>query len=148
MRISDWSSDVCSSDLVKGLWPFVVWTVGLLRPYRGFCSLLVVGILIQTAYATLMPIWLNDLFDDGITARNATVIWHTLAYLVGGVLVKSAAVVSIDFSVSTLGPKALNDVRTKVFEQLLALSSRSLNHFKSGDLVSMFSADKIGRAHV
>ncbi|AEC21911.1 cyclic nucleotide-binding domain-containing protein [Pusillimonas sp. T7-7] len=136
-----WGESVSREQPVKGLWPFVVWTVGLLRPYRGFCSLLVVGILIQTAYATLMPIWLNDLFDDGITARNATVIWHTLAYLVGGFLVTSAAGVAIDFSVSTLGPKALNDVRTKVFDKLLALSSRSLNHFKSGDLVSMFSAD-------
>src|SRR5690606_15853636 len=83
----------------------------------------------------------NDLFDDGITAQNASVIWRTLALLVGGFLVTSAAGVAIDFSVSTLGPKALNDVRTKVFGKLLALSSRSLNHFKSGDIVSMFSAD-------
>lgn len=141
MLTLQWGESLSREQPVKGLWPFVVWTVGLLRPYRGFCSLLVVGILIQTAYATLMPIWLNDLFDDGITARNATVIWHTLAYLVGGFLVTSAAGVAIDFSVSTLGPRALNDVRTRVFDKLLALSSRSLNHFKSGDLVSMFSAD-------
>src|SRR3546814_16011183 len=35
----------------------------------------------------------------------------------------------------------MNDVRTNVFDKLLSLSSRSLNHFKSGDLVSIFSAD-------
>ncbi len=136
-----WGETLSREQPAKGLWPFVVWTVGLLRPYRLFCILLVVGILIQTAYATMMPIWLNDLFDDGITAQNAAVIWRTLALLVGGFLVTSAAGVAIDFSVSTLGPRALNDVRTQVFSKLLALSSRSLNHFKSGDIVSMFSAD-------
>lgn len=136
-----WGETLSREQPAKGLWPFVLWTIGLLRPYRLFCALLVVGILIQTAYATMMPIWLNDLFDDGITAQNASVIWRTLALLVGGFLVTSAAGVAIDFSVSTLGPKALNDVRTKVFGKLLALSSRSLNHFKSGDIVSMFSAD-------
>src|SRR3546814_20300639 len=35
----------------------------------------------------------------------------------------------------------MNDVRTNVFDKLLSLSSRSLNHFKRGDLVSIFSAD-------
>src|SRR3546814_15965313 len=35
----------------------------------------------------------------------------------------------------------MNDVRTNVFDKLYSLSSRSLNHFKSGDLVSIFSAD-------
>ncbi|MCC2597581.1 ATP-binding cassette domain-containing protein [Pusillimonas sp. MFBS29] len=141
MLTLQWSESLSREQPGKGLFPFVVWTIGLLRPYRFFCTLLVIGILIQTAYATFMPIWLNELFDDGITAQNATVIWHTLAYLFGGFLVTSAAGVAIDFSVSTLGPKALNDVRTQVFDKLLALSSRSLNHFKSGDLVSMFSAD-------
>ncbi|MGB6105896.1 MAG: ATP-binding cassette domain-containing protein [Pusillimonas sp.] len=141
MLALQWSESLSREQPVKGLWPFIVWTVSLLRPYRFFCTLLVVGILIQTAYATLMPLWLNDLFDHGITAQNASVIWRTLAYLVGGFLVTSAAGVAIDFSVSTLGPKALNDIRAKVFDKLLALSARSLNHFKSGDLVSMFSAD-------
>src|SRR3546814_8483577 len=75
-----------------------------------------------------MPIWLNDLFDHGITAQNAEVIWRTLAYLVGGFLVTSAAGVVIDISVSTLGPKTLNDVRTNVFDKLLSLSSRSEEH--------------------
>src|SRR3546814_8609481 len=70
-----------------------------------------------------MPIWLNDLFDHGITAQNAEVIWRTLAYLVGGFLVTSAAGVVIDISVSTLGPKTLNDVRTNVFDKLLSLRS-------------------------
>lgn len=141
MLTLQWSESLSREQPGKGLWPFIVWTIGLLRPYRFFCTLLVIGILIQTAYATFMPIWLNQLFDDGITAQNANVIWRTLAYLFGGFLVTSAAGVAIDFSVSTLGPKALNDVRTQVFDKLLALSSRSLNHFKSGDLVSMFSAD-------
>ncbi|HEY9573690.1 MAG TPA: ABC transporter transmembrane domain-containing protein, partial [Pusillimonas sp.] len=141
MLALQWSESLSREQPVKGLWPFVVWTFGLLRPYRLFYILLVIGILIQTAYATLMPIWLNDLFDHGITAQNAEVIWRTLAYLVGGFLVTSAAGVVIDISVSTLGPKTLNDVRTNVFDKLLSLSSRSLNHFKSGDLVSIFSAD-------
>lgn len=141
MLVLQWSESLSREQPVKGLWPFILWTIGLLRPYRFFCTLLVIGILIQTAYATLMPIWLNELFDDGITAHSASVIWRTLAYLVGGFLVTSAAGVTIDFSVSTLGPRVLNDVRTRVFDKLLALSARSLNHFKSGDLVSMFSAD-------
>ncbi|MEO6986257.1 MAG: ABC transporter ATP-binding protein, partial [Paralcaligenes sp.] len=136
-----WSESLSREQPLKGILPFMRWAAGLLRPYHFFCWLLAIGILIQTIYAMLMPLWLNQLFDHGITPHNAHVIWVTLAYLIGGFLVTAVAGLGIDFSVSTLGPKALNDVRRRVFDKLLALSSRSLNHFKSGDVVTIFAAD-------
>jgi len=136
-----WSESLSREQGAKGAGPFLRWTVGLLRPYRFFTALLVVGILVQTAYAMLMPIWLNQLFDEGITPGRADVIWRTLALLVGGFLVTAAGGLAIDFSVSTLGPRTLNDVRRQVFDKLLGISSRALNRFKSGDVVSIFTTD-------
>ncbi|TCT02531.1 ATP-binding cassette domain-containing protein [Paralcaligenes ureilyticus] len=136
-----WGESLSRERPLKGILPFMRWAAGLLRPYHFFCWLLAIGILIQTIYAMLMPLWLNQLFDHGITPHNAHVIWLTLAYLIGGFLVTAVAGLGIDFSVSTLGPKALNDVRRRVFDKLLALSSRSLNRFKSGDVVTIFAAD-------
>ena len=136
-----WSECQPHEQGIKGAGPFLRWTVGLLRPYRFFTVMLVVGILVQTAYAMLMPIWLNQLFDQGITPGRADVIWRTLAYLVGGFLVTAMGGLAIDFSVSTLGPRTLNDVRGQVFDKLMSISSRALNRFKSGDMVSIFATD-------
>jgi len=136
-----WGESLSREQPMKGILPFMRWAAGLLRPYRFFCWMLAVGILIQTIYAMLMPLWLNQLFDRGITPHDAHVIWLTLAYLIGGFLVTAVAGLGIDFSVSTLGPRALNDVRRRVFDKLLTLSSRSLNRFKSGDIVTIFAAD-------
>ncbi len=136
-----WEESLADEQPAKGAWPFLRWTAQQLRPYRFFCTTLAIGVLIQTAYAMLMPIWLNELFDDGITPQRADVIWRTLAYLIGGFLVTASAGLAIDFSVSTLGPRALNDVRQRTFDKLLGLSSRSLSRFKSGDIVSLFTND-------
>ncbi|MBV6306377.1 ATP-binding cassette domain-containing protein [Candidimonas humi] len=136
-----WSETLSHEPPMRGVLPFMRWTAGLLKPYRFFCGMLVVGILIQTLYAAFMPLWLHQLFDEGITPHNAGVIWRTLALLIGGFLVTASAGLAIDFSVSTLGPRALNDVRRRVFDKLLLLSSRTLNRFKGGDIVSIFSTD-------
>src|SRR3546814_10009863 len=39
MLISDWSSDVCSSDLATGLWGSPTTAEGLLQPVNGFYRL-------------------------------------------------------------------------------------------------------------
>jgi ATP-binding cassette subfamily B protein len=136
-----WETSLSQEHPMKGMLPFMRWAAGLILPYRLFCVILAIGILIQAAYAMLMPLWLNRLFDEGITAHNAHVIWTMLAYLVGGFLVTALAGLAIDFSVSALGPKALNNVRRRVFDKLLSLSSRTLDHFKSGDVVAIFATD-------
>lgn len=136
-----WSETLSHEPPMRGVLPFMRWTAGLLRPYRFYSGMLVVGILIQTLYAAFMPLWLHQLFDEGITPHNAGVIWRTLALLIGGFLVTASAGLAIDFSVSTLGPRALGDVRRQVFDKLLQLSSRTLNRFKGGDIVSIFSTD-------
>ncbi len=136
-----WEESLADEQPAKGAGPFLAWTAQQLRPHRFFCITLGVGVLIQTAYAMLMPIWLNQLFDDGITPQNAGVIWLTLAYLIGGFLVTASAGLAIDFSVSTLGPRTMKDVRQRTFDKLLGLSSRSLGRFQSGDIVSIFNND-------
>jgi len=136
-----WEESLADEQPAKGAGPFLAWTARQLRPHRFFCITLGIGVLIQTAYAMLMPIWLNQLFDDGITPQNADVIWRTLAYLIGGFLVTASAGLAIDFSVSTLGPRTLKDVRQRTFDKLLGLSSRSLGRFQSGDIVSIFNND-------
>jgi ATP-binding cassette subfamily B protein len=141
MLALQWSESLSQEGPAKSVGHFMRWTVALLVPHRMLCVLLVIGILLQTAYATLMPFWLNQLFDKGITPHNASMIWLMLAYLVGGFLVTAGAGVAIDYSVSLLGPRALNEVRRRVFDKLLVMSSRSLNRFRSGDIVTLFAND-------
>src|SRR3546814_14852405 len=93
-----WSESLSREQPMKGMLPFMRWAVGLLRPYRFFCGLLAVAILIQTLYAMLMSLWLNQLFDDGITAHNASVIWITLHYLIGGFLDRKSVVLGSSVS--------------------------------------------------
>src|SRR3546814_10424795 len=76
---------------------------GAVAPLSLFCGLLAVAILIPTLYAILMPLWLNQLFDDGLTAHNSSVIRLTRPYLIGGFLVTATAGLGNACRVSTLG---------------------------------------------
>lgn len=137
----EWQESLGSRERSEGIGHFVGWTIRLLRPYAPIVSLLLVGILIQISYAVMMPIWLHQLFDDGIERQSAYYIKLNIALLVGGFLITSAAGVLIDLCVSYLGPKALNDLRLRMFEKLQQLTSRHMNRVDSGDIVSSFSND-------
>lgn len=136
-----WSGSLPHESETKGLGQFIAWSLRLLFKYRVFAVMLIVGMAIQTAYAMMMPIWLNELFDDGITPGNAEAITHALVLLFGGFLLTSMAGLCMDFGASGLGPRALADMRERIFDKLLSLSPRTLNRFNSGDIVSCFASD-------
>ena len=137
----EWQESLGNVERREGLGHFFGWTFRLLRPYGHIVGLLLLGIAVQISYAVMMPIWLHQLFDHGIEQQNADQIKLNLALLIGGFLVTSAAGVAIDFSVSYLGPKALNDLRRRMFDKLQQLTARYMNRVDSGDIVSSFSND-------
>jgi len=137
----EWQESLGEIEKNSGLDHFFRWTVRLLRPYGHIVGLLMLGIAIQISYAVMMPIWLHQLFDYGIEQQSAYHIKLNFALLFGGFLVTSAAGVLIDFSVSRLGPKALNDLRGRMFDKLQQLTVRHMNRVDSGDIVSSFSND-------
>ncbi|WP_158215349.1 ATP-binding cassette domain-containing protein [Candidimonas nitroreducens] len=136
-----WAHSLPRDSLSHGMRAFGRWILAMLRPYWALCLLLAGGLLIQAFYAMLMPIWLHRLFDHGITPHRTDVVEQTLALLAGGFLVSACAGIAVDLGVSTLGPRALNDVRERAFDRLLALSFRHLGRYKSTTLVSRLTSD-------
>lgn len=125
----------------RGMRAFARWTLAMLRPYWALCLLLACGLLLQALYAMLLPIWLHRLFDHGIAPRSAHVVGQTLALLTGGFVVAACAGMAVDAGVSTLGPRAMNDMRQRAFDRLLSLSFRHLGRYKSTTLVSRLTSD-------
>src|SRR3546814_8547965 len=77
MRISDWSSDVCSSDLVfatlvllyrRFLSPLVNMSSLLLAPLGGLLGLLIAGMEVS------MPVYIGLLMLLGIVAKNSILL--------------------------------------------------------------------------
>ncbi len=96
---------------------------------------------IQISYGVVVPVWLQQLFDEGIQHNHIGVIELTLTYLVVGFLFTSAAGVLLDYCVAALGPRMLERMRFRMFNKLQQMSTRSLSRYGSDEVVSNFSND-------
>ncbi len=133
---------VISNDVAAmGVFDFLKSLYRYLRPYRLQTFLVLLLLLINTAFLMGWPLSFKFLIDNGIEGRNWRVLIITLSVLTGGVLIASAAGVARGYLYAYLSANVLKDIRQKVFEHLQQLSMSYYKRTTTGDIMARFSTD-------
>lgn len=112
-----------------------------LAPYRTDLLLLMVGVVIETAYNTAFPICLKYLIDEAIGEQDHDVLVWILAVMGGLWVIVSVVTIAYEYQNARLGARLLGDVRRRLFVHLQSLSMDFYARTKVGDVLSRFSID-------
>ncbi len=137
----EWQSTASDQNLTMGPWHVLTWTAKAARHFPKLLLFFLVANAVQIAYSVVVPVWIQQLFDEGIQKDHIGVIELMLTFLVVGFLLTSAAGVLLDYCVAALGPKMLERMRFRMFTKLQQMSARSLSRYGTDEIVSNFSND-------
>jgi ATP-binding cassette subfamily B protein len=115
--------------------------LGYVKPYTSRAVLLVLTLIVEGAFNTLLALSLKFLIDYAITPRNAKVMALILSGLCVGFLLTAASQVIRDYLYAWLGSRILNDIRREMFGHFQRLSLGFYARSQMGDLLSRFSSD-------
>ncbi len=111
------------------------------RPYAGQGVLILIALLLQTAFRVLVPIGYQQIFDRAIPNRDLAVLTTILSLLFAGWVIQVLASFAQDYLSARSGHLAMNDIRLEMFDHLLRLPVGYYSRVDSGDLMSRFSND-------
>lgn len=137
----EWKGTATPEHLKMGPWYVLIWAAKAARHFPKLLLFFLIANAIQIAYTVIVPVWIQQLFDEGIQKDHIGVIELMLTFLVVGFLLTSAAGVVLDYCVAALGPKMLERMRFRMFNKLQQMSARSLSRYGSDEVVSNFSND-------
>src|SRR5262245_16233716 len=112
-----------------------------LKPYRLQSILLLLLLLINTAFLMGWPLSFKFLIDKGIAGHDKHVLYLTLGALLAGVVIAAAAGVARGYLYAFFSAHILKDIRQQVFEHLQRLSMSYYSRTNTGDIMSRFSSD-------
>jgi len=117
-------------------------TIGsYLRPYRLQAFLLLIGLLINVTFDTILPLSLKFIIDDAIIPKNYRLLGLIIGGLIIGAIVASSVAVGRDYFYARLGAQLINDLRTKLFDHLQHLSLEFYARTPTGDIMARFTTD-------
>ncbi len=119
-----------------------------LRPYRFQTFLLLVLLLINSAFLMGWPLSFKFIIDKGISGHNSRILFLTLGALAAGVLIAAAAGLARGYLYAFLSAHVLKDIRQKVFEHLQRLSMSYYARTSTGDIMARFSTDLVSMENV
>ncbi|MGB9178351.1 MAG: ATP-binding cassette domain-containing protein, partial [Pyrinomonadaceae bacterium] len=114
---------------------------GYVKPYASRALLLVVTLLIEGAFNTLLALSLKFLIDFAITPRDANILVLIIGGLCVGFLLTAVSQVVRDYLYAWLGARILNNIRKEMFRHFQRLSLGFYARARMGDLLSRFSSD-------
>jgi ATP-binding cassette, subfamily B, bacterial len=135
------ASQTSSNQPAMGIFEFLKSLYRYLRPYRLQTLVVLLLLIINTAFLMGWPLSFKYLIDKGIEGRNWNVLIITLSVLTVGVLIASAAGVARGYLYAYLSANVLKDIRQKVFEHLQRLSMSYYKRTTTGDIMARFSTD-------
>ncbi|MCC2658597.1 MAG: ATP-binding cassette protein [Panacagrimonas sp.] len=121
--------------------PFLVDLLELLAPHRRLVAAVVVGLLIDVAFQTALPLSLKFLIDEAIVPRDSGRLGLFVGLLVVGLALACGAMIWRDRLYARLGAQVMRDVRARVFAHLQSLSLSFFGSVRPGDLLARFSTD-------
>lgn len=95
--------------------------LGYARPYRGVIGLSLLAMALVAALEPVLPMLLKRMVDDGLIAREATVVWHLPLMLVAAMTAKGAADYISNVASQWVAHRAVADLRQQVFRHQNAL---------------------------
>lgn len=121
--------------------PFLVDLLELLAPHRRLVAAVVVGLLIDVAFQTALPLSLKFLIDEAIVPRDSGRLGFFVILLTIGLALACVAMIWRDRLYARLGAHVMRDVRARLFGHLQGLSLSFFGAVRPGDLMARFSTD-------
>ena len=121
-------------DLARSLGPY-------LKPYRGLAAVVFMGLLLDMAFMSAMPVCFKFLVDDLVAGGSAKMLYAILLGLGVGVVVVSFAGLGCDYLYAKLVSRVIGDIRTRLFAHLQRLALEFFGRTKAGDTLNSFSGD-------
>src|SRR5262249_19533044 len=111
------------------------------RRYRGSVAIVACALLVENAFAIVVPLCFQRLVDAALNQSFADVIPTGFAGLLLGLIAGSAAGVGRDYVFARLGASILDDIRLDMFDRLQRMSMSYYDRTPIGDIVARFSTD-------
>jgi ABC-type multidrug transport system fused ATPase/permease subunit len=115
--------------------------LALLRPYRGRVVLMIVALVIATAAALAPPYLAGRAIDDGIRGGDLSALSVIVGLFVAAAVINWGATYVQTYLVNWVGQRALQDLRTRIFQHLQGLSIGFYSRNKAGVLISRLTND-------
>jgi ATP-binding cassette subfamily B protein len=115
--------------------------LALLHPYRGRVALMLVALVVATAAALAPPYLAGRAIDDGIRDGDLSALTVIVGLFVLAALVNWGATYLQTYLVNWVGQRALQDLRSLIFEHLQRLSIGFYSRSKAGVLISRLTND-------
>jgi ATP-binding cassette subfamily B protein len=113
----------------------------LLRPYRGRVALMLLALLVATAAALAPPYLAGRAIDDGIRGGDLSALTVIVGLFLAAAVVNWGATYLQTYLVNWVGQRALQDLRTRIFQHLQRLSIGFYSRNKAGVLISRLTND-------
>jgi ABC-type multidrug transport system fused ATPase/permease subunit len=119
----------------------VRWMLSLLGPYRRQVILMLVALVLATAAALAPPGLAGAAIDEGIQAGDEGALTRIVLIYLASVLVLWGATYAQTYLVGWVGQRALQDLRTRIYQHLQAMSIGFFTRRKAGVLISRLTND-------
>ncbi|MGH9769591.1 MAG: ABC transporter transmembrane domain-containing protein, partial [Blastocatellia bacterium] len=126
---------------ILGAWALIRSLAPYFRPYRMKMAAIVLGLLLEMAFNTALPLSLKFLIDGALIGRDHRVLVIILALLGGGVVITSGAGLARDYLFAQVGSSAIGNLRFAMFNHLQWLSMDFYARSRVGGVLSRFSGD-------
>jgi ATP-binding cassette, subfamily B, bacterial len=117
------------------------WMFGLLRPYRLQVIVMLVALVVATAASLAPPLLAGKAIDDGIRADDAGALTVIVLVFIASAALYWAASYAQTYLVGWVGQRALQDLRTRIYTHLQAMSIGFFTRRRPGVLISRLTND-------
>jgi ATP-binding cassette subfamily B protein len=118
--------------------------VGFARPHLALLVAFVALVIVDAALVVVNPLLVKKLLDDGIVARDGSMVTWLAVAMAGVALFDAALGVGSGYLSSRIGENLIFDLRTKVFGHVQRMSLAFFTRTQTGALVSRLNNDVIG----
>src|SRR5262245_22833414 len=96
----------------------------LFIPYRAQLAWTAVAVLISSGLGVLSPFFLRTIVNEGLLARNLSVVTHYCLLALGATLASSACSLGYGYLSTLVGQRIMCDVRNHLYQHLQGMSLR------------------------
>ena len=126
---------------MTGTLPFLRSVAGWFARFPKPVALVTLGLLLETAFVSGLPLLFQRLIDDAIVPRRSEVLVFLLAALLIAALLSSVVSVGRDYLYARLITHVGNDLRLRLFERLQRLPADYFKKHALAEISSRFSGD-------
>jgi ATP-binding cassette subfamily B protein len=112
-----------------------------LRPYRLRILGAGVALIVSSVMVLLLGQGVRHVVDQGLSAANGALLNQTVGALLAVILVLAVSTYGRFFLVSWLGERVVADLRTAIFDRIVALSPAYFETTKTGEVLSRLTTD-------